>query len=74
MTAQETLMSVVRDDVSEIKEAIVGNGNPGLAHRVTNLESTWSKVNGWTTGVKWVVGILLTLLGLSITVYEVLGG
>jgi len=73
MTRQETLMERVRDDVVEIKEAILGNGNPGLANRVNSLEGVWLNSKGLVTGVKWIIGGILTLIGLGITVYEVFG-
>lgn len=70
MTAQETLMGVVRDDVSEIKMCIVGNNGSGLSKRVAILEGSWTRLGGIVRGVGIVLGTLVTLLGLIFGAYE----
>ena len=63
LTAQETLMTVVRDDVVEIKTAIVGNGQPGLSERVSDLETMHTVAKSWMRGIAWIIGLILTAVG-----------
>ena len=70
MTRQETLMEGVRDDVVEIKQCIVGNGDPGLAHRVSKLESIWTDAKGRVRGALWIILAAAAIVGFGIKVYE----
>lgn len=63
MTAQETLMAGVREDVSEIKEHLLGNGKPGLTQRIDSLESTRRILRSWGKAVGWAIATGLTALG-----------
>lgn len=51
------------NDIACIKQAILGNGEPGLCHRVDELEKTERKLGaivGFCTGIGAVGGSVIT--------------
>lgn len=55
----------MEQDIACIKQAVMGNGEPGLCHRVDTLEKAQKKqgwVNGFFAGIGFVVGGCVNLL------------
>lgn len=53
------------NDIACIKQALLGNGEPGLCHRVDELEKSERKIGnlvGFSSGVGAICGSLITYL------------
>lgn len=53
------------NDIACIKQAILGNGEPGLCHRVDELEKSERKIGnlvGFSSGIGGIFGSIITYL------------
>lgn len=75
MSVLETLMIEARDDTREMKQyLIIGNGVPPLIptleKRVGVVEQRLNTAKAWVKGAGWVVGGIITLIGIAAAVLK----
>lgn len=62
----KVMLEESRSDTREIKELLLGNGQPGfidkISGRVGHLEEAWSTTKGWLKGIAAVFSVLFSFL------------